>query len=152
MSNMLPDSTTNIRGASAVLVPLYGAFLPICQNVRMTKVRPRFKEGPPRHFLREWRKHRGFTVEHLADLVGVTHGAISQLERGKVSYTQPMLEALAVALACSPADIVMRNPLDESAPWSILENLQKASPDDRARIVRAVQALTEGLNKTGTEG
>jgi transcriptional regulator with XRE-family HTH domain len=83
-------------------------------------------------------------------MVGVTHGALSQLERGLVSYTQPMLEALAEALSCAPADIVMRNPLDPSLPWSILENLQKAPPEERRRIIRAMEALTD--QSTGTDG
>jgi transcriptional regulator with XRE-family HTH domain len=133
-----------------MLVPLCGGFPPLWQNVSMTKVRPRFKKGPPRHFLREWRTHRGYTLEQLAEMVGVTHGALSQLERGLVSYTQPMLEALAEALSCAPADIVMRNPLDPSLPWSILENLQKAPPEERRRIIRAMEALTD--QSTGTDG
>jgi transcriptional regulator with XRE-family HTH domain len=61
-------------------------------------------------FIREWRKHRGLTLERLADRIGVSTGALSQLERGDVGYTQPMLEALAEALSCEPADLITYSP------------------------------------------
>jgi len=68
------------------------------------------KKQKPRHFIREWRKYRGLTLERLAERIDVTHGAISQLERGLINYTQPMLEALAVALSCEPADLLQQPP------------------------------------------
>jgi len=114
----------------------------------MTKVKPVPKPARPRHFIRQWRKHRGYTQTQLADMVGVSDGAISQLERGDVNYTQPMLEAIAAALACEPADLVMRDPTDTSAPWSIMDQLQKADEPTRRRILRAVEALL----MDGTEG
>ena len=46
-------------------------------------------------------------------MVGVTHGAMSQLERGFIKYTQPMLEALAEALRCTPGDLLTRAPKSE---------------------------------------
>lgn len=81
-------------------------------------------------------------------MVGVTDGAISQLERGEVNYVQPMLEAIAEALACEPGDLVMRDPTDKSAPWSIVDKLQKADEPTRKRIIRVVDELL----KDGTEG
>lgn len=107
----------------------------------MAKVRPIPKPQKPRHFIRQWRRHRGYTQEQLAEIVGVTDGAISQLERGDVGYTQPMLEALSEALACAPADLVMRDPTDKSAPWSIVDQLKRADPPTRTRIIRAVEEL-----------
>lgn len=105
----------------------------------MKKVRPNFKKGPPRHFVRAWRKHRGYTLEQLAEIVGVTHGALSQLERGEVNYTQPMLEALADALACSPADLIMRDP--SSPIWSIMDNLSAMPLEQQAQIAEIVQTF-----------
>ena len=43
-------------------------------------------------------------------MIGITHGAMSQLERGLTGYTQPMLEALAEILRCKPADLLTREP------------------------------------------
>ena len=53
------------------------------------------KPRKARHYIKEWRKHRGHTQEELAELLGITHSAISQLENGKTAYTQQMLESLA---------------------------------------------------------
>lgn len=113
------------------------------ENPRMAKVRTNFKKGPARHFIREWRKHRGYTQEQLAEALGVTHGTISQLETGKINYTQPMLEALAKALACEPADLIMRDP--DSAIWSIMDNLKAMHPDQQAQIAQIVATF----RKTG---
>ena len=46
-------------------------------------------------------------------MIGITHGAMSQLERGFTWYTQPMLEALAKVLQCEPADLITRAPNPE---------------------------------------
>jgi transcriptional regulator with XRE-family HTH domain len=46
-------------------------------------------------------------------MIGITHGAISQIERGLITYTQPMLEALAEALQCEPEDLLRRDPTSE---------------------------------------
>lgn len=70
-------------------------------------------------FLREWRKHRGLSQEQLAERVGTTQGHISHLETGRSDYSGELLAILADALQCEPVDLMMRNPLDPAAPWSI---------------------------------
>jgi len=67
------------------------------------------------HFIREWRKYRGLTLEQLAERVDLSHGALSQLERGVINYTQPTLEALASALNCEPADLLTGDPKEVEA-------------------------------------
>lgn len=109
----------------------------------MAKVQTRFKKKAPRHFIREWRKHRGLTLEALAERAGMTHGNLSQLERGIINYTQPTLEALAEALDCEPADLIMRAP--DSAVWSVMDSLLEATPADQQRIIDVIAAL----RKTG---
>jgi transcriptional regulator with XRE-family HTH domain len=117
----------------------------------MGKVQTRFKEGPPRHFIKEWRKHRRLSQERLAERVGVTHGAIGQLERGLTSYTQPMLEALADALQCTPADLIMRNPLKGDAPLSILDGLDSSARHEAIRFIEYLRG-TKRDDRTGTDG
>lgn len=63
-----------------------------------------------RHYLREWRKHRGLSQERLAELTGLSHGAISQLETGTTAYVQDTLEIIAKSLQCHPADLIGRPP------------------------------------------
>lgn len=112
------------------------------------KVRPNFKPEKPRYFFREWRKHRGYTQEELADIVGVRASSISQLETGKQGFTDTTLMALAEALNCSPGDLLMRNPLDQDAPWSIWDSVKKQPVDQRKAIV----AVVETMLKSGTDG
>jgi transcriptional regulator with XRE-family HTH domain len=77
-----------------------------------------------RLFLREWREFRQLSQDALASRIGKTQGLISQLENAKVNYTGALLEALADALRCEPADLIMRNPQDPEAPWSIWDRLR----------------------------
>lgn len=93
----------------------------------------------PRHFVKEWRKHRGYTQEQLAEMADVTHGTISQLERGLINYTQPLLEKLAEALVTDPGSLVMRDPTqgDESL-WSLWDQAKEGERRqllDMARVI-----------------
>lgn len=117
------------------------------ENLTMAKkVVTNFKPEKPKFFFREWRKHRGMTQEDLAEAVGVTPSSISQLETGKQGFTDTTLSAIADALMCSPGDLLMRNPLDHDAPWSIWDNVKKAPSEQRKAIV----AVVETMLKTGT--
>ena len=112
-----------------------------------TRVKSRLKEPQRRrHFIKEWRKFRHLTQEQLASRLEVAVSSISQLETGKQGYSQPMLEALADALECQPADLLMRNPTVKDAVWSIRDQLQKVEPDRQQDIL----AVVETMLKTGT--
>lgn len=88
------------------------------------------KDGPPRHYIREWRKFRQLTQERLAERTPYSTGAISQLETGRTSYTQGILEALAAALDCQPGDLLSRNPFMDGTVIQLFNEL----PDDKRRI------------------
>lgn len=109
----------------------------------MGKVRPNLKTQRPT-FIREWRKFRHLTLERLAERIEVTAGALSQLERGDVQYTQPMLEALADALNCEPADLITRSPLAEKGLQLVWDQIPEK---DRARALQVLMAFA-----TGTDG
>lgn len=109
------------------------------------KVRPRLKQQQRRPtYIKQWRKHRHLTQEQLAERIGVTPGAISQLELGRVGYTQPMLEALADALQCSAGDLLTVDPTEENAIWSIWESLDVPQRNQVVEIAKT-------FRKTGTE-
>ena len=116
-----------------------------------TRVKSRLKQPERRrHFIKEWRKHRGLTQEQLAERIGVAVSTISQLETGKQGYSQPTLEAIADALNCGPADLLMRRPPSKDDPsdpndgmWSIWETL-----DIPAR--NQVVEIAKTFRKTGT--
>lgn len=74
----------------------------------------------------------------------MTAGNLSEIEVGNTNYTQPTLEALALALNCTPADLLMRDPSDPEGIWSVWDN---ALPGQRAMIVDLARTV---LKKTGT--
>ena len=116
------------------------------QTVPMAKLaRPAPKPQRRRHFVKQWRKFKRLTQEQLAERIGVTPGAISQLEVGRVSYTQPMLEAIADEFGCKPGDLLNVDPTKEGALWSIWENLDVATRNQVVEIAKTFQA------KTGTD-
>jgi transcriptional regulator with XRE-family HTH domain len=56
--------------------------------------------------LRELREHRGETQRSLADLTGMTHPYISEMERGLKVPSLTTLLRLAVALECDITELV----------------------------------------------
>lgn len=111
----------------------------------MGKVKPNPKFRRPTH-IRAWRKRRNLTLERLAERIGVTPGALSQLERGDVAYTQPMLEALADALMCEPSDLISRPPGTENGLTLVWNQIPLA---DRSKALDVLKAFTK---KDGTSG
>lgn len=108
-----------------------------------TKIAYRTKRARRRTFIREWREHRGLTQEQLADRLDTSVASISRIETGTQPYTQDTLEALADALMTDPASLIMRNPSDPDAIWSLWE---RAKPGERKMIVDIARTVT----KTGT--
>lgn len=102
-------------------------------------VETRFKKPPFRPtFIRQWRKHRGLTIEQLAERSGMSNGNLSNIERGKTGYNQDTLEALAEALQCAPADLLMRDPSDPRAIWSLWDS---AKPAQQQQIIGIIEGL-----------
>jgi transcriptional regulator with XRE-family HTH domain len=94
-------------------------------------------------FIRQWRDHRGLTLEQLGDRLEMTPSYLSMLERGQRGYTQETLEAIAEALQTDVASLLMRNPADQEAIWSVWE---QAKPGQK----RAIVEIAKTLIKTGT--
>lgn len=98
-----------------------------------------------RTFFREWREHRGLTQEQLAGRLDTSVASISRIESGTQPYTQDVLEALAEALMTDPASLIMRNPADPDAIWSIWD---QAKSGER----QLIEELARSVIKTGTKG
>lgn len=98
-----------------------------------------------RWFLKAWRKHRGLTLEKLAERVSLSAGYLSDLEKGKRRYNQDHLETLAEALRCDPADLIMRDPTAPDSFWSLWE---RVAAEDREQATRVLEAF---VKKTGTD-
>lgn len=94
-------------------------------------------------YIREWRRHRHLTLEQLAARLDMTASHLSMLENGKRGYTQETLERLAEALMTEPASLLMRDPTDPDAIWSVWD---QAKPAQQRQIVEIAKTLI----KTGT--
>jgi transcriptional regulator with XRE-family HTH domain len=97
-----------------------------------------------RTFFKEWRVHRGLSQEQLADRLETSVASISRIEKGSQPYTQDVLEALAEALMTDPASLLMRNPEDPEAMWSIWEQAKKGER-------QLIEELARSVVKTGTK-
>ncbi len=113
------------------------------------------REPHPGHYLREWRKACGLTLEQAADRIeraaevridtapsvrpiGMTHATLSRIERGRLPYNQVLLELLAQVYRTDRASLIMRDPSDPDGLWSIWEQLK---PRERAQAVEVMKAL-----------
>ena len=96
-------------------------------------------------YLREWRKHRNKTLVQVAEMLNITHGQLSRIERGDSPYNQTLLEMLAEIYGCEPVDMLIRNPSEPQSIWSIWD---QAKPGERRQIVDLALVVT----KTGTDG
>lgn len=103
------------------------------------------KKAKHRWYLREWRKHRGYTQERLAEMTGLSKPYISQLERGEREYNQHLLDVLADALRCEPGHLVTVDPARMAAIWSIWETLTTPQREQAVAVIEAIK-------KTGTHG
>ena len=98
------------------------------------------------HHIKAWRIFRGLDQETAAERIGISRTQLSKIENMKSPYTQGFLQAAASAYQCTEADLIMRNPLDPDAPWSLVDQLQKAPEATRQQI----RAVVETLLKTGS--
>lgn len=96
-------------------------------------------------YLKQWRKHRGYSQEKLAEMIGTSKGHVSDLERGNRPYNQALLEAFAEALSCEPADLLVRDPSQPDSIWTIWDQLR---PVERQQVVE----IAKTIKRTGTEG
>ena len=92
-----------------------------------------------RTYIREWRKYRELTLEELASRVDMTASHFSMLERGQRGYTQETLEAIAVALQTSDGALLTRNPLDDSADWSVWDQAKPAERKLALELLKTVK-------------
>lgn len=100
-----------------------------------------------RWYLREWRKHRGLTIEKLAEIVNRSKGYLSHIERGEKRYNQDLLEELSHALGCEPADLLGRDPDDGATVWQIWEAIPEARKPLALDVLRTF-AEPEGQGRT----
>lgn len=91
-----------------------------------------------RHYIKEWRLHRGLSQQQVADRIGIDKSYLSKIENGKKRYDQPFLEAAAEVLSCEPADLIRKDP---AAPEEIWDFYDKMTDTQKAQATEVVKAL-----------
>lgn len=106
------------------------------------------KQPYKRTYIAEWRKFRGLSLRKLADRVesepgeaSLSHASIQRIEMGTQIYTQETLEALAVALNCTPADLLTVNPNKEGKVVDLLTELRNLNEDQQRQALMHIQAV-----------
>lgn len=94
-------------------------------------------------YIRAWRKHRDLTLERLASRIDMTTSNLSKTERGEQAYTQPVLEALADALTCSPGDLIMRPPGTRNELQVLVESLSGEAQEQAIAVITALKQRSE---------
>jgi transcriptional regulator with XRE-family HTH domain len=91
-------------------------------------------DEPIRHYLREWREHRGLHQEQLAKMVGTSKSVISRFEIGERHMKFEMQIKIMRALKITPPQFF--SPPDPN----LLENLvARLTPSDRPQVAKIVK-------------
>lgn len=99
------------------------------------KTNPKTKERPEyrKTYLAEWLVFRNKTHEQLANALDLSRPQVTKLVNGKRHYTQGFLEAAAEYLETDPASLLMRDPTQPEAIWSLWDH---ASEGQKVEIRR----------------
>jgi transcriptional regulator with XRE-family HTH domain len=122
----------------------HGLAMPHCETeaIRMPPVaKPKRRLG--RHYLKQWRQYRGYSQEFAGEFLGMARSNLSKIENGKVPYDQHLLEKAAELYKTDPASLIMRNPKDADAPWSIIDQLKPATRERALEVLRALRLADE---------
>lgn len=90
---------------------------------------------PRTHYLRQWRKYRGLTLEEAAECAGTTAGNLSNIERGRYGWSLNLLDSLSRVYQCFPEDLTMINP-DNGNHISMWGMWHSASADQQQVITQ----------------
>lgn len=98
--------------------------------------------------VRERRKLRGWTLAQLAHEVGLSTTAVHNLESGKNGFTDKTLAALAKALQCRPADLLLpvegdNNVAGEAAVKKLLRQIEGLPEEAVNPLWRVISGFLE---------
>jgi transcriptional regulator with XRE-family HTH domain len=93
-------------------------------------------DSPYKHFLREWRKHRGYTQEQLAERCGIPKSIISRYESGERRIHIEAQFQLMEALDIRPAQFF--SPPDDPSLDALFAD---QTPETRRAFVRMARSF-----------
>lgn len=91
--------------------------------------------------IREHRKAKGWTIEHLAELVGTSKGHLSDIETGKREASVPMLRSIAHALSVTEVEVFAAADASDEALLALMRDFARLSPEDQQAVARHARGL-----------
>jgi|688.fasta_scaffold1681014_1 transcriptional regulator with XRE-family HTH domain len=85
-------------------------------------------------YLHEWLVFRNKTHEQLANALELSRPQVTKIVNGKRPYTQAFLEAAAEYLDTDPASLLMRDPTQPEAIWSIWDHASEGEKNEIRRF------------------
>ena len=98
------------------------------------------------HYIKQWRKLRGYRQSQLAEMIGTSVPNLSRIETFQQPYTQDFVEAAADALGVEVVDLISVDPSAPKIPSevAILDSYRTASPEIKNAIHRILATGTTG--------
>jgi len=106
-------------------------------EIRHYRTMERIGPKRPHWFIREWREHRRWTQEELADRAEMTKSMISEFESGKKRLNDDHVGMFCMVFGIEPQDL-LRAP---SGPDPIERMLRHAAPEKRDQAARIIEAF-----------
>lgn len=99
-------------------------------------------------YIKEWRQRRGLSLRALANRMEtepggellISHVSLGRIENGEQPYSQPILEALAVALDCTKSELLEVNPQKDGEIVDLLRHLNDRQREEALRYLRFLAA------------
>lgn len=92
------------------------------------------------HFIKQWRKFRGLTMEQMAEGLELSNSTLSRVERGRQAANTDLLEKIATMLGCTVGDLLMRDPRKPDDMWALWQTM---TAQERARLFAVARALKD---------
>lgn len=91
--------------------------------------------------IREIRKSKKWTLDHLAELVGTSKGHLSDIETGKREPSTTMLRDIAAALGVSEVEAIGPGAPSDAALAELMDDFMRLSEEDRTAVARHARSL-----------
>ena len=105
------------------------------------------KKREHRHYIREWRVHRGLSLRALASRLEaepgeelISYASLQRIETGLQPYSEPILNALADALSVEPWMLLKMHPEKGGKIIDILNSLDPQSQDKALKLLEILKA------------
>lgn len=79
------------------------------------------------NFFQKWREKANLTQSDVQERLGWSQSKVSRLESGESPYDQDSLEMLAELYGCLTAELLLVDPFDENAFYTLLAKATRAS-------------------------